>query len=57
MQLLVQYLGGEQTMIAHLEVQVYLRLHFMDSYIKFIKERIKHLWPFNNRLRPIATNR
>jgi len=41
LQLLVQYLGGENTMIAYIEIQ----------------GRIKHPWPFTNSLRPIQTNR
>ena len=35
MQLLVQYLGGEQTMIAHLEVQVNIKHKVHEFYIKF----------------------
>jgi hypothetical protein len=41
LQLLIQYLGGENTMIAYIEIQ----------------GKVKHPWPFTHSLRPIQTTR
>ena len=59
MQLLIQYLGGEYNLIAHIEMKVYflLILWQKSDFDKFVKGRIKHPWPLTKQLRPLVLNR
>ena len=58
MQLLIQYLGGEYTLIAHLEMKVWINFLFYIIKKKYLKKgRIKHPWPLTKKLRPLVLNR